>query len=187
MCRPALRSLDPSPPRAKPWTSRWHFLLQYLKCPEFLEPTDQYEFHYLEQTCYQILVTDGFDPDRVREDLIRQAGGHFTHIIVVTDTGTEVRKRLGPPEEFPPRFESELSPEEPLVSPDELPAPEHAPVPKGVAKDGRLLVKLEPEALSELLHIAEAEGINLTEAVNLVLRRHRHYPRDWREIHEQVN
>lgn len=183
----AIRSLTPNPPRAKPWTSRWHFLLQYIRRPEFLEPAEQYDYHYLEQTCYQILVNEGFDPVQVREDLIRQASGYFTHIIVVSDAGTEVRKRIGPVGEFPPRFETSTIPDKPLVAANEVSMTEETPTTKGVAKDGRILIKLEPEALSELLHVAEAEGMNFTEVVNLVLRRHRHYPRDWREIHEQVN
>jgi len=183
----AIRSLMPNPPKAKPWTSRWHFLLQYIRCPEFLEPTEQYDYHYLEQTCYQILVNEGFDPVQVREDLIRQAAGYFTHIIFVSDAGTEVRKRIDPAGEFPLRFETSTIPDEPLVAANEMSMPEKTPTIKGVSKDGRILIKLEPEALSELLHVAEAEGMNFTEVVNLVLRRHRHYPRDWREIHEQVN
>jgi len=186
----ALRSLNPNPSaRVYPWTSRWHFLLQYIKCPEFLEPTEQYEFHYLEQTCFQIQVADGFDPARVREDLIRQAGGYFTHVIVVTDTGTEVRKRTGPPEEFPPQFEVSTTPDEPMVTKGEQPTP-NDPAPKipkgGIAIDGRFLARLGPEAVSELEHVAETEDISLNEALDLVLRRHRYYPRDWREIHEQV-
>ena len=173
----ALHSLNPNPSaRQYPWTSRWHFLLQYVRAPEFLEPTEQYEYHYLEQTCYQILVAEGFDAHRVREDLIRQACGHFSHVIVVTDTGTEVRKLLGPPEEFPPRFETTTTPDEPLVTKEEQPTPEQ-PAPKtpksGISIDGRFLARLGPEAVAELEHVAENEDISLNEALDLIIRRHR--------------
>ena len=183
----AIRSLTVNPPRAKAWTSRWHFLLQFHHRKEFLKPTGEFDYHYLEQTCYQILVSDGFDSIRVREDLIHRGAAFFSHIVVVTDAGTELRKRIGSADEFPPRFETSAVTSEPLVASDELPTAAEAPDIKGVAKDGRILIKLEPEALGELLHLAEAEGLNYTEVVNLVLRRHRHYPRDWKEIYEQVN
>ena len=135
-----LRSVNPNPKRAKPWTSQWDFLIQYKyrkETPKFINPTKEYSFRFIDNTGYQIRVSKGFDPKRVRDDITRQAFSNFTYVIVITPEGTTLHKRVDPLTRTPLRTEPITIPEEPLVLAADVPAPiTPDEISKGINKDG---------------------------------------------------
>ena len=186
----ALRSVNPNPKRAKPWTSKWDFLIQYKyrqETPKFINPTEEYRFRFIDDTGYQIRVAEEYDPKRVRDNIVRQAFANFAYVAVITAEETILHKRISPSTETPPRTEPTTIPEELLVlvsdvqastPPDELS--------KGINKDGRFLARIEPESYQVLKHVSEQENLSLNEALNLILLQFGSYPRDWKEIHAQI-
>jgi hypothetical protein len=56
----------------------------------------------------------------------------------------------------------------------------------GNIASGKFLARLDPDVVEYLKLISETEDLSLNDALNITIRRQKYYPKDMREIHEQM-